>query len=248
MLYRKNVGVMISLATKRILEIDFFRTLALFLMILYHFIYDLDEWTSIPIDVDSVIWFSIGKLAALLFIFLSGISSGLSKHPVQNGIRLLFWGLVISLVTRIVMPGQYVRFGILHFLGTMMLIYPLLRKRSNTFLFILTISSVGLGFFFSTQILTNAGLLPFGLTYSGFTTIDYYPLFPYSAATFLGILFYRFRYIVNDSILYSQKINFLNDFPNASIFEKLSRHSLMIYLIHQPVLLLFILGFQYILK
>lgn len=232
--------------TRRFLEIDFFRTIALFLMILYHFIYDLDTWTSFPIDVDHVLWFSVGKLSALLFIFLSGVSSGLSHHPVRNGIRVLLWGLVISLVTWIALPDQYVRFGILHFLGTMMILYPLFKKAPNFLLWILVVLFGGLGFFFSEQTTGFIAFLPFGLTYPGFSTIDYYPLFPYSSVTLLGILFYRFRYSNVNQGNSPSHTSF--NFFRAPFFQKTSQHSLLIYLIHQPVLLLLILGIQQLIK
>src|SRR5690554_2022133 len=112
----------------RLWPIDFLRTLALCLMILYHLIYDLDHWTNLNVQVNSPFWFVIGKSAALLFIFLSGFSYGLSKSTLKNGFRLLFFASIITLVTYILFPEQYIRFGILHFLGTMMVLSPVLKK------------------------------------------------------------------------------------------------------------------------
>lgn len=229
---------------KRIPEIDAFRTLALALMVLYHFIYDLDTWTTLPIDVNNSLWFTIGKISAVLFIFLSGASSGLSKRPVKNGIKVLLWGLVITLITRIVLPDEYVRFGILHFLGTMMILYPLLKRLPNFVLLLSTVLALGLGLFFSTQVVHTVGFLPLGLMYPGFRTMDYYPLFPYSGVTLLGILFYRHR-LAKPS---NEAEHLTQSFPNhvsllsKPIFQTISRHSLGIYLIHQPILLLIILG------
>lgn len=238
------------MSLKRIPEIDFFRSLALALMILYHFIFDLDEWTDFPIDVDSLLWFSIGKTAALIFIFLSGVSSGLSKRPTRNGVQVLLWGLVITLITRIVLPDEYVRFGILHFLGTMMILYPLLKRLPDFALVLSTVLAIGLGFFLSSQVVNTVGFLPLGLTYPGFATMDYYPLFPYSGATFLGILFYRH---------YFKKRSLKEKYPSNSpstprsmlsspVFQTISRHSLGIYLVHQPILLSLILGLKKLLS
>lgn len=238
------------MSQKRIHEIDAFRTLALALMILYHFIYDLDTWTTLPIDVNNPLWFSIGKISAVLFIFLSGISSGLSRRPVRNGIQVLLCGLVISLVTLIALPEEYVRFGILHFLGTMMIIYPLIKRLPNFALLLFTVLALGLGFSFSTQVVHTVWFLPLGLTYPGFNTMDFYPIFPYSGVTFLGILFYRHLLTKPDnedkhvSRLLSDRVAFLR----KPIFHTISRHSLAIYLIHQPILLFFILSLNRLLS
>lgn len=213
-------------------------------MIIYHFIYDLDTWTALPIDVNNTLWFSIGKISAVLFIFLSGISSGLSKRPVKNGLQVLLWGLVISLITRIVLPEEYVRFGILHLLGTMMILYPLLKRLPNFVLLLSTVLALGLGFFFSTQVVHTAGFLPLGLMYPGFRTMDYYPLFPYSGVTLLGILFYRHHLAQprNEAGHITQSFPNHLSFLSKPIFHTISRHSLGIYLIHQPILLVIILG------
>jgi uncharacterized membrane protein len=238
------------LLKRRIPEIDFFRTLALFLMILFHFVYDLFQWTSVPVNINSPFWIMIGKIAALLFIFLSGLSSGFSSHPIKNGIRVLSFGLVITAATWLALPNEYVRFGILHFLGTMMIVYPLLKNLPDVILFPLAIGIIGVGYFFSTQVVETIWLIPFGLTYPGFTTMDFYPLFPYSGVTIIGILFYRCCY--QKSNFYEKKqpdtFSSTTSFFELPIFQKISRHSLGIYLIHQPILLFIIFGLKYLLQ
>lgn len=238
------------MSQKRIPAIDIFRTIALVLMILYHFIYDLDVWTNLPINVDTFFWFWEGKISALLFIFLSGLSSGLSKRPVKNGIKVLLWGLVVTLVTLIVLPNEYVRFGILHFLGTMMIIYPLLKRLPSVVLLLSACLAIGLGFFISSQVVHTALLLPLGLTYPGFNTMDYYPLFPYSGVTLLGILFYRYRLAKskNEEKHPIDSLSERSSLLSHPIFRNISSHSLGIYLIHQPILLLIIFSLNMVLR
>jgi uncharacterized membrane protein len=219
-------------------------------MILYHFIYDLDVWTNLPIDVDTFFWFWEGKISALLFIFLSGVSSGLSKRPAKNGIKVLLWGLVVTIVTRIVLPDEYVRFGILHFLGTMMIIYPLLKRLPSVVLLLFACLALGFGFFVPGQVVHTALLLPFGLTYPGFNTMDYYPLFPYSGVTLLGILFYRYR-LAKPNNEEKHPLNTLSERSNLlshPVFQTISSHSLGIYLVHQPILLLIIFSLNMVLR
>ncbi len=238
------------MSQKRIPAIDIFRTIALVLMILYHFIYDLDVWTNLPVDVGTFFWFWEGKISALLFIFLSGVSGGLSKRPTKNGIKVLLWGLVVTLVTWIALPDEYVRFGILHFLGTMMIIYPLLKRLPNFVLLFSACLALGLGFFFKSQVVHTLVLLPLGLTYPGFNTMDYYPIFPYSGVTLLGILFYRYRLARpnNEGEPPTDSLSKHSSLLSHPIFQTISSHSLGIYLVHQPILLLIILSLNMLLS
>lgn len=208
-------------------------------MIIYHLVYDLDQWTTFAIDIKTPFWFSVGKTAALLFIFLSGLSSGFSKHPVKNGLRVLFFGMIITLVTYIAFPDQYIRFGILHFLGVMMLLTPLIQKLPNVVLMLGVILTIAGGSTLMGQVVDTPLLLPLGLMYPGFSTMDYYPLLPYSGVTLLGTLCYRYYFAGHKEVKKQQKRA-----AASPLITWVSRHSLWIYLIHQPILLAVILGLK----
>ncbi|SES87168.1 heparan-alpha-glucosaminide N-acetyltransferase [Anaerobranca gottschalkii] len=212
---------------KRIWEIDFLRFLAITLMVIFHFVYDLKEFANIDIDYNLSPWKEVGKTAALLFMFVSGISSGLSKENYKRGVKVFLWGMVITIVTYILFPQNYVRFGILHFLGISMLISPFLLKINN---FLLVVLAGVIAYNPIKGVLWENGLLlPLGVMYRGYSSMDYYPLIPYLAYFILGILAYKIYYYRKKSI-----------FPfslHNSLISLISQKSLWIYLIHQPVLL-----------
>lgn len=214
-------------------EIDVLRAIAIVLMVLFHFVYDLKEFAGVSIDYQSPFWFFIGKASALLFIFISGLSSGFSRSPVRRGLKVLFYGMCITVVTYLFMKDEYVRFGILHFLGVSMILSPLLFRLSSWTLLGLAGSSAVLGFWFKDQLLNTSLMLPFGLMYVGFGSMDYYPLFPYLAATILGVLAYRHFYAQRTEPLFPFQLN-------STWIKWLSRNSLGIYILHQPILLLII--------
>lgn len=214
-------------------ELDVLRAGAIVLMVLFHLVYDLKEFAGVSINYQSPFWFFVGKASALLFIFLSGLSSGFSRSPVRRGVKVLFYGMVITVVTYLFMKDEYVRFGILHFLGVTMIMSPLLARLSSWTLWGLVASSAVLGFWFKVQVLKTSLLVPFGLMYDGFGSIDYYPLFPYLSVTLLGILAYRYFYAQRTEPRLSFQLN-------SERIKWLSRNSLGIYLVHQPVLLLVI--------
>lgn len=216
-------------------EIDVLRAVAIVLMVLFHLVYDLKEFAGVDIDYQAPFWFFIGKASALTFIFISGLSSGFSRFPVKRGFKVLLYGMGITVVTYIVMKEEYVRFGILHFLGVSMILSPIFFRLPRWTLWSLAGSSALLGFWFKELVLKTSLLLPFGLMYDGFKSIDYYPLFPYLAATFAGILAYK--------QFYAQRLERKARFSfrlNSKVIQWVSRKSLGIYLVHQPILLLII--------
>lgn len=214
-------------------EIDALRAVAIVLMVLFHLVYDLKEFAGVNIDYQAPLWFFIGKTSALLFIFISGLSSGFSRSPLRRGLKVLFYGMVITAVTYLFMKEEYVRFGILHFLGVTMILSPFIFKLSSRTLWGLVASCALLGFWFKGLVLETSLFLPFGLLYGGFSSIDYYPLFPYLAVTLLGILAYRHFYALRTEPLFPFRLN-------SELTKWLSRNSLDIYLIHQPIILLII--------
>lgn len=213
---------------QRVWEIDIIRVIALVLMIAFHLAYDLREFAGFNIDYNSSFWFYLGKTSALMFIFVSGLSCGFSRNPLKRGVKIFTAGMLITLITYFWLGKTYVRFGILHFLGATMIFYPLLRVLSNGVLLGISLLIVALSTL-TTNLREGSGLfLPLGIRYEGFTTIDYYPLFPYLAVSILGMIIYK--------KFYGDKKTVLRSNYNFKHIKVISEKSLPIYLIHQPVL------------
>lgn len=214
---------------RRIWEIDLLKALAIILMITFHTVFDLNQFVGINIEYQSGFWYWVGKISALIFIFLAGISGGFSKSTVRRGIKVFLFGMAITLVTYILFKEQYTRFGILHLLGVGMVLFPVLKRMNNIFLF-LTAVLIAFAAIPVKHILAETGLLlPFGIMYSGFATLDYYPLVPYFSVFILGILVYKLFYYKRQSIF-----TFGCENRNLSL---ISKNSLAIYLIHQPIII-----------
>lgn len=214
-------------------EIDVLRATAIALMVLFHLAYDLKEFAGVNVDYHSPFWFFVGKISALLFIFISGLCSGFSRFPVRRGIKVFFYGLVITVVTYLFMKDEYVRFGILHFIGVAMILSGVLFRLSSRMLLGIAGCSALFGFWFKGQVVKTSLLFPFGLIYDGFKSMDYYPIFPYLAVTIIGILAYRGFYAKRTKPLIECDLN-------SELIRWLSRNSLGIYLAHQPIILLII--------
>lgn len=215
--------------SKRVWEIDYLRVFAILLMVIYHTVYDLSVYAGWSVVFDRGFWFWYGKLA-MIFPFVSGISSGFSRQGSwRNGLKLLLLGMGITGVTFLAIPEEFVRFGALHFLGVAMILYPLLNLLSSW-----ALGALAGGIFLLTgtiaKIEVGSGLLvPLGITYYGYNSADYFPLFPYLGVFILGMIAYKLYYYKKQSL-------FRFDLGNKYI-AAISKRSLWIYILHQPLLL-----------
>lgn len=214
----------------RIVEIDCFRGIAIILMIIFHLVFDLAYFYNWSIDYLQGFWYYQGKSSAILFMFVSGISSTLSRRPIKRGLSVFGAGMLITVVTYLYNPAMYIQFGILHLLGLGMLLAPWIKKLSSPLLVLTGTTLLALGNWCVNLTSESLWLLPLGIKPADFASLDYYPLFPW-----LGVILYG---MAAGKLLYAGKQPLLPAVGLSSkILSYLGRHSLLIYLIHQPILL-----------
>ena len=213
----------------RVWQIDFFRGIAICLMASFHFVFDLNYYWDVPVSYQSGTWYYVGKLSAILFTFIAGVSASLSSRHIRRGLVVLAWGLVISLATYILDPETYIRFGILHMQGSCMLLFPLLKNLRPAWLAIAGTALFAAGKW-TAQLTGPAILLPLGVMPAGFQSLDYYPLLPWGALFLYGAALGKL--IFGAHTLQPQPQPFW-----VRPFTAAGRHSLGIYLIHQPELI-----------
>ena len=84
---------------KRILEIDLLRGVAVFLMMLHHFIFDLRYIVGLDVFAfQETVWFQeyLRPPVIAVFIMVSGISSSFSRSNLRRGVRLLIASLILT--------------------------------------------------------------------------------------------------------------------------------------------------------
>ena len=213
--------------TKRFWELDALRGISILAMVGIHLLYDL----GIPLPLPLLLAQDWG---GCIFLVLSGICVTLGRHPIRRGLVVLGCGMVCTLVTW----GMYalglasgqliIWFGVLHCLGVCMLLWPLFKKQSSRILVILAGLLVVLGFFLKSVLLNVPFLVPLGIRFPGFASADYFPLLPNLGFFLLGAVAGR--------KLYSNKQSLFPNVRESRFLCFCGRHSLIIYLLHQPIL------------
>lgn len=212
----------------RIWELDFFRGIALLLMIYFHFVFDLQEILGINIPYSGINYY-LGKTSAVLFMFISGISFSLSKSNIKRGIKLLVIAMIVTIVTHLYNPEVGVKFGILHFLGVSILLGYLFQKALPLINVLAGIIIIILDSYLDILPWSYDFLFPLGIYTERFYSADYYPLIPWFGVFLFGLAFGQKFYQARKSLL---KLHMKDNLLNQA-----GRHTLLLYLIHQPILI-----------
>lgn len=217
---------------KRIWEIDFLRGIALILMVVFHIVFDMSDIYKYPVYYDRGFFYYVGKASAILFMLVSGVSCSLSRSNVKRGVKILGIAMIITMVTHLYDADLGIKFGILHFLGICMILYPLFKPMKGYLLILLATSIIIVGNIFAGITVHNELLFPIGLTTSTFSSSDYYPLLPWMGVFLYGVFAGR--------TLYSNRKSLFGFEMMDNPVMMLGRHTLLVYIIHQPLILLFL--------
>ena len=222
----------------RVWELDALRGICILGMVLVHFVYDLVELYRI-VSWEYPQWFSlVMNWGGILFFLISGTCATLGKHSVRRGLIVVGCGMICTAVTY----GMYrygfdksilIYFGVLHCLGTCMILWWIFKRFPTWLLAVLGIAMVAVGLYLDTIYpAENLWLMPLGILPPYFSTSDYFPLLPNFGWFLLGAVMGRTIYRKKQTLL--PLVNPKNFLVRG--FSFLGRHSLWIYLIHQPII------------
>lgn len=234
----------------RHIELDLFRGCAIIAMIVFHFTFDLSYFGYIASDtIYRPNWIMFQKVIAGSFIFVAGVSFNLCHGSGINWIyvkkRLLLLGsaaIGISVVTKFAFGDFWIKFGILHCILLCSLISLIFVHRSR---YVIVGVVVALG---TVVLLVQTPVdLPVAFqwlieTRTRHNSVDYSPLMPWFFMFSLGILLSKLNSRSNRLLLRMRNAVKGTNVIRSLVF--LGKRSLVIYLIHQPIL--FISFFIYI--
>lgn len=226
----------------RIQAIDFIKGIDIVLMVLYNYSITLDYFNVIRIPSDYLYRYLLPVSIASIFIFMSGVTayisyeknkSNLTRKYFLRGIKLLLFALLITIFTYIFVPQRTIYFGILHFFAFTSFLIPFFIKYNKLNL-VAGLSIILSGVYFQQRTFNFSYLFWLGIIPENLSTFDYFPLIPFLGVILVGI--YYGRYVVEKT----SNIKSGNRFSN--VFTFLGKHSLTVYLIHQPVLILLLIA------
>ena len=221
----------------RLLWLDMARTAALGGMVAFHLVRDMEMFALVPpgSTLDGY-WAYLARLVAGSFLFLSGVSLVLAHG---DGFQLNAWAkrfatialaaLLVSLASRLAMPHAWIQFGILHAIAAASILGLVFLRAPAAVTAMLALTILGL------SLAAGRSLdLPVWMAWTGLgarvpPALDYIPLVPWFALFLLGMAM-------------AQAIDPARLEPRwrrqpPRILTLPGQHSLLVYLVHQPILI-----------
>ncbi|MBT7608855.1 MAG: DUF1624 domain-containing protein [Bacteriovoracaceae bacterium] len=204
--------------------IDQIRGFAVLLMVIFHFSFDLAlfQWVQIDFQKD-LFWWGLPRLIVFLFLFSMGLSTPLSqgreinfKFLKKRLFKLVSFAIIISAGTYFMFRSRWIYFGTLHCIAVASIFILPFRNRP--------ILSLVLG---SAIVLASVFLkLNIPWIELDHKSMDYIPLFPWVGIVMWGVFashknLHHFEFKENKFLLF---------------LEWQGKHSLNIYILHQPIM------------
>ena len=238
-------------SNSRIRTLDFLRAIAIMAMIFYHFVYDLGDFGFINrITVVNGYWKLFAQSIGCSFLFISGVSfwvmasKGIEYPKYLKRLAILIsTALLVSAATYVQFGSAFIFFGILHLLAACSIFSLLIYRLPIVILIILGVTLILVpdyyyaSDYYNDNLFSNKYLAWTGL-YNGKTgSVDFYAFMPWSSAFVFGLacskVFIKSRRSTSVSPL-SFKEEKKGFFSSTMLW--LGRNSLLVYLIHQPIL------------
>lgn len=239
--------------TARFWELDVLRGIAILGMVVYHWFFNLWWMGMSPVNVTVGPWRIFQTMTAALFLGLVGLglyikfnrASGVGAEPGvwwrilrRRVIVLGSWSAFITAVTWWLVPEMPVVFGILHCIAlssvfTVLVLMAQNWRRWSMLVVSLVVATLVSGWWIAQVETTTWWGVWLGLRPPQFASLDYFPLLPWWGVVLTGVLVGRWWYPGGERswTLPRPRSNIV------TLMSTLGQHSLLIYIVHQPLLL-----------
>ncbi len=218
--------------------IDAARGIAVIAMAVYHFSWDLRYAGFMAADVESGLWQLFARSIAGTFLFIVGVSLVLAE---RNGFKpkrflrrlgvLAASAAAITVATWFTFRDTFIFFGILHNIAVTSVLGLVFVRAPVAVTIVAAIFAFAAPSFLSAPLFNHPALIWIGFSTVLPRTNDFVPVFPWFGAVLSGVAAARlWPRLGLDRAAVWQHVRV----PSALLF--VGRHSLIIYLLHQPVL------------
>lgn len=222
--------------------VDLARGLALLAMAVFHFAYDLSFFGLIETDVPAdPAWRLFARCIAASFLLLSGLSlvlatrNGLDRRAFSIRVaKVAAAAALVTVGTRLAMPDSFIFFGILHHLAVASLLALLFLRLPAAALAFAAAIVLALPRFAMPAMLDQPWLLWLGFARSIPPTADFVPLFPWFGCVLAGMALGKFA--LPSLATASWPAWRARSWPSRLVVIG-GRNSLIVYLVHQPLLI-----------
>jgi uncharacterized membrane protein len=217
--------------------LDALRGAAIVAMVAYHFSFDLRYFGLTQWDFyRDPFWLNTRTLILSSFLLIAGISLVLAQRARTSPAQ--FWrhvgtiaacALAVSGASYVLFPASWIWFGVLHAIAvSLVLARPLVRR--PILALVIGAGMIAAGNLYSNAVFDNRALGWLGFMTAKPRTEDYVPLFPWTGVLLVGIS-------AGHALLRAEMrhIAFAARWPRWMAW--LGRHSLAVYMAHQPMLL-----------
>ena len=221
----------------RIAGLDALRGIAIVAMAIYHFCFDLRYFGVTRSDFEhDPFWLAARSAILSSFLLIAGISMVLARQNARSDARWLRHSaviagaaLLVSAASYVMFPRSYIWFGVLHAIAVSLVVArPLVDRPYAAAAIGATVIAFGLAF--SHAEFDNRALGWLGFMTAKPVTEDYVPLFPWTGVLLIGIAVGHW--------LMRERFARLAPFARVPVpIRWLGRHSLIVYLAHQPLLI-----------
>ena len=229
----------------RLSAIDALRGLSLIGMFIYHLTWDLGYFRLISPDIPfTPVMMGLGHVVAASFLALSGASLALSwqrgfnfSHFTRRFVTIVLAAGTITALTAWQFPDAIIFYGILHCIAVASLVCLALRRAPLTLILIIAAGIIAAPFAVALPLFDQPEWWWLGLGTRDPPSLDWRPFAPWTGFALLG--FALMRHFLSQGV--PQALANWRERNAASRLLVLGgRHSLLIYLTHQPIFIVLV--------
>ena len=226
-------------SSSRLQVVDLLRGVAIGLMVLYHFSFDLNYFHVLSIDFNhDAFWLGLRAVIVSLFLGLVGMSLHLAAMRARFGQAFLrrlglvtVCAMLVTLASAVMFPRSVIFFGVLHFIAVATLLgRPMVRFYRANLVIGLALLIVGLSV--QHPVFDHPAMQWIGMMTHKPVTEDYVPLLPWFGVVLIGMFIGRTLCLPGLAPVREWR----SGRSPVRALAFLGRHSLLVYMLHQPLL------------